>query len=250
MSSAYTERQRIEKEWHDEKFREGVGPGGARRIDRTSQRFWEIVGEPRGLTILDFGCGDGWVSVRLAKLGNRLHGFDISASLIERAKGLAERANVAGITSFKEMAAENLDYPDESFDMIVGTSILHHTDLDKALERIRAVLKADGTAIFMEPLNQNILLKTWRALTPWRRTETERAFSSDDVALVRRLFPSTRFTYFSFLSMFTTSLLFLAPQSRFLNAANERFESLDERLLSAFPALGKYSAVAIMEMRK
>jgi SAM-dependent methyltransferase len=190
------------------------------------------------------------VSVRLAKQGNRLHGFDISQSLIERAKGFAEREGVADRTSFKEMAAENLDYPNESFDLIIGTSILHHTDLQIALNGIRASLKANGTAVFMEPLNQNPALRLWRALTPWRRTETERAFSADDLALVRRMFPNTRFTFMCFTAMVTGGLLLLAPNSRLLRGINAAMERIDDHLLSAFPSLGQLSAVAIMEMRK
>jgi 2-polyprenyl-3-methyl-5-hydroxy-6-metoxy-1,4-benzoquinol methylase len=246
----YTERQRIEKRYHDEKYRDGAIDKTHRRTDRSSQRFWETVGRPRGLTILDFGCGNGWLSVALAKQGNRVHGFDISSVLVQSARQMAEASNVADRATFIEMAAENLDYPDETFDMVIGESILHHTDLDVALERIRRVLKPGGRAIFLEPLNQNIALKIWRALTPWRRTRTERAFTRQDIASVRKTFPATRFSYHAFASMFTTGLLMLAPRSRVLGLTHEMFQDFDEYLLAKFPSLGRFSAVAVMDMRK
>jgi len=247
-STSYTERQRIEKEWHDAKYEDG-GEGN-RRVDTVSQKLWEIVGQPRGQTILDFGCGDGWVSVGLAKNGNDLHGFDISSALIERARHLAESSGVADRTTFKEMAAEELDYPNDFFDLVIGTSILHHVDLPVTLARIHSSLKANGTAIFLEPLNQNPALQLWRLLTPWRRTETERAFSSEDLALVRRIFPTTRFNYYGLTAMFTGGLMLLAPKSKLLRGLNGALESLDGFLVSTFPSLGRFSAVTIMEMRK
>lgn len=250
MNIEYTERQRIEKRYHDDKFREPVGGDGAGIPTRASRHFWDSVGKPRGKTVLDFGCGDGWLSVRLATLGNRVHAFDISEVLIARANELARASDVAGDISFTEMAAENLDYPADHFDLVIGTSILHHTDLDVTLRRLRNVLKATGTAVFIEPLNQNVALKLWRLLTPWRRSRTERALTREDLALVRRLFPASRFTYFCLASMLTEGLRLFAPESRFANALNERFDALDERLLRAFPSLGRFSAVVVLEMRK
>jgi 2-polyprenyl-3-methyl-5-hydroxy-6-metoxy-1,4-benzoquinol methylase len=250
MSATLTERQRLEKQWHDEKFRVGAVVQDDRRIDRASKRFWELVGHPTDQTILDFGCGDGWLSVSLAKKGNRLHGFDLSASLVSRARQLAEEARVADRATFREMAAETLDYPDASFDLVIGTSILHHVELEVTLQRLRRVLKPGGRAIFLEPLNQNIALKLWRLMTPWRRTKTERAFTSGDVAAVIRYFPATRFSYFCFTSMLGAGLLIAAPKSRIARGINQSLEKLDERLLVALPWLGRFSAVTVMDMRK
>jgi 2-polyprenyl-3-methyl-5-hydroxy-6-metoxy-1,4-benzoquinol methylase len=250
MDTVLTERQRIEKEWHDKKFRPGVDIKDDRQIDRAAKFFWACVGHPRGLTILDFGCGDGWLSVKLAKQGNTLEGFDLSESLIARARQFAADAQVSDRATFREMAAENLDYPHSSFDMVIGTSILHHTDLSITLQRIQQLLKPDGRAIFLEPLNQNIALKIWRFLTPWRRTETERALTSEDLAAIIRLFPTTRFRYFCFTSVFAVALLFVAPRSRAARTINGWLEDLDDWIFAMIPSLGRFAAVTVMDMRK
>jgi len=249
MSIELTERQQIEKRYHDNKYREhGDSAGGART--RAYTRFWGIIGLPKGLTILDFGCGNGWLSVLLADLGNRVYGFDISEVLIGMAQKFAEESKVSDRTVFKEMAAENIDFPPETFDLIVGSSILHHTDLDVTLLRIKNVLKADGTAIFMEPLNQNLLLRLWRLITPWRRTETERALTHEDLERIRRFFPATQFHYYCLTSMFSQGLLIAAPRSRALGIIHDRLEDLDEWLLTALPSMGRFSAVVVLQMRK
>lgn len=249
MTIEYTERQRTEQSYHDQKFSE---PGSDKTTIPTgaTRQFWDSIGQPQGQTILDFGCGDGWLSVRLAKLGNRVHAFDISRVLIGRATELARKSNVADRISFKEMAAENLAYPDDHFDLVIGTSILHHTDLDVTLRRLRDVLKETGRAVFIEPLNQNPVLRAWRLLTPWRRSKTERALTRQDLQLIHRLFPASRFRYFCFTSMFGEGLLLFAPGSRLLRRLSEQLAALDDRLLAKFPSLGRYSAVVVLEMRK
>ena len=250
MTIQYTERQRTEKLYHDQKFRQPLQTAPTGIPAPASRKFWESVGRPQNKVILDFGCGDGWLSVPLAQLGNRVHGFDISEVLIARAKQRAAASNVSENVSFAEMAAENLNYPAEHFDLIIGTSILHHTDLESALRRIWTVLKPSGTAVFLEPLNQNLALRLWRLLTPWRRSSTERALTRADLAVIRRLFPSTRFHYFCFTSMFTEGLRLAVPRSRAAATLNRSLEKLDETLLRTFPALGRFSAVVVLEVRR
>ena len=248
----YSERQRIEKLYHDEKYRdESVDEGGrAANIKRAFGRFWDLIASAQGQTVLDFGCGTGWLSVALARRGNRVHGFDISGVLVERARRLAAEANVSDRVSFREMAAEHLDFPPDSFDLVVGSAVLHHTDLNVTLPCIKRVLKPTGRAIFVEPLNQNVFLAVWRRLTPWRRSATERAFTKEDLDTVRRYFPGMRMTFYCLTSIFAVGLLMVLPNSGIVHALNDRLDDLDERLVGWFPSLGRFSAVVLLEMRK
>lgn len=250
MDRKYSERQVSEKLYHDEKASKTTTNYGGGRFNKPERHFWSLIGQPRDLTILDFGCGNGWLSILLGRLGNRVYGIDISGEMIKKAKQLAEASEVTSNTIFMEIAAEGLDFPDASFDMIVGSSILHHTELESTLRNIRKVLKGSGRAIFMEPMNQNIFLKLWRFMTPWRRSKTEKALTAEDIKLIRTFFPSTQFVFFCFTSIFTEGLLLLMPKSRVVKFIDERLEDLDERIVKVFPSLGKYSAVVTMEMRK
>jgi 2-polyprenyl-3-methyl-5-hydroxy-6-metoxy-1,4-benzoquinol methylase len=250
MSVELSERQRLEKIWHDEKYRHAPLPVSAGRMTLANQRFWELIGQPHGQTILDFGCGNGWLSVMLAERGNEVHGFDISEVLVQQAKERAAAANVPDRALFKEMAAENLDYAPDMFDLVVGSSILHHTDLEVTLRHISRIIKPTGRAIFLEPLNQNIVLQLWRLVTPWRRTETERALTRGDLQVIRRVFPRARLRFFIFSSIVTTGLLVMAPENPLLRGLNDWMEKLDEKFLEAVPGLGRFSAVVVLELRK
>ena len=250
MTDGYSERQRIEKQYHDDKYRDHAESGTAGNIKRAFAGFWSLISQAHNETVLDFGCGSGWMSIALAKLGNRVHSFDISEVLVGRARQAAEAAHVADRITFREMAGEHLDFPSETFDMVVGSAVLHHTDLDAALTSIRRVLKPHGRAIFLEPLNQNPALAAWRRLTPWRRSDTERAFTRADLATVLRFFPSARLTFYCLTSIVTVGLQLAMPNSRVISYLNDRLDDLDERLLAAFPSLGRFSAVVLLDMRK
>lgn len=51
------------------------------------ERVFEAVGDIRGFQLWDLGCGEGYVSRRLAALGARqVEGFDLSAAMVEAAQ--------------------------------------------------------------------------------------------------------------------------------------------------------------------
>ena len=43
-----------------------------------------------------------------------------------------------------QMSAEELCFPDETFDLVFGHSILHHTELDTTRAQVRRVLRRGG----------------------------------------------------------------------------------------------------------
>ncbi len=72
-------------------------------------------------TVFDAGAGSGRFSILLAKHGRRVTHFDISQSMIDKAKELAEQAGVIDKITFVKGALEDLsDYTNKSFDMVVS----------------------------------------------------------------------------------------------------------------------------------
>ncbi|HEX6986402.1 MAG TPA: class I SAM-dependent methyltransferase, partial [Planctomycetaceae bacterium] len=96
---------------------------------------WDFVlsNYPPGSALLSYGCGRGEGALRYASRGYQVSGFDISEELVRNAKELADRYGLADRATFSVQAAESLDYPDESFDVIAGENILHHIDLRRAV---------------------------------------------------------------------------------------------------------------------
>jgi len=72
----------------------------------------------RGETVLDVACGTGVVAVTAALAGAIAKGLDITPALLERAR---ENASIAGVDiEFSEGDAEELPYPDSSFDVVLS----------------------------------------------------------------------------------------------------------------------------------
>jgi ubiquinone/menaquinone biosynthesis C-methylase UbiE len=70
-----------------------------------------------GMAVLDVACGTGNLAIPAAKRGCIVTGVDIAPNLIEQAR---ERATAEGLTiTFDEGDAEQLPYPDASFDVVV-----------------------------------------------------------------------------------------------------------------------------------
>lgn len=88
------------------------------------QVFVDLV--PAGATVLDAGCGEGVLSVLLAKKGCRVTGIDISEPNIIAATSYAEREGVTALTTFSCSDIEHINVPDLSFDYVVSSHVLEH----------------------------------------------------------------------------------------------------------------------------
>ncbi|HEY0385012.1 MAG TPA: class I SAM-dependent methyltransferase [Pyrinomonadaceae bacterium] len=122
------EEHRYEKEWHI--------PAAA---DFTSAR---------GLRVLEIGCGLGTDGAQFAKAGAIYTGVDLTEAAIELARRRFELFGLPG--KFQTADAENLDFPDNSFDLIYSHGVLHHTpDTERAVREVHRVLRPGGRAVVM-----------------------------------------------------------------------------------------------------
>ena len=71
-----------------------------------------------GMRVLDVACGTGNLAIPAAKAGAIATGVDIATNLIEQARARALREGVQ--VQFDEGDAEELDYPDACFDLVVS----------------------------------------------------------------------------------------------------------------------------------
>jgi len=101
-----------------------------------------------GHRVLDLGCGTG----TLVTLIKRLHpdvdvcGLDPDPKALARARRKAARAAVS--IQFDQGFAEELPYPEASFDRVFSSFMFHHLgqdDKEQALHAVRRVLKPGGS---------------------------------------------------------------------------------------------------------
>lgn len=174
-------------------------------ITRTNREFYECIlrSNCRNKHVLDYGCGLGSYTFYLAKHGAIVTGIDISNVSIEQDKKTALREKVSENVSFLVMNAEELKFDDEYFDMVCGGSILHHLNLNKALNEITRVLKPNGKAVFVEPLGHNPFINLYRRLTPNLRSTDEHPLLMRDFKLMQSYFGHVDIRYFHLTSLLT-----------------------------------------------
>jgi SAM-dependent methyltransferase len=142
-----------------------------------------------GADVLEYGCAKGEWSLDIAKSARHVTGIDISDVAIAAASASAS-ADSDGIKNchFLVMNAEELTFEDNSFDVVFGSGILHHLDVEKCYREIARVLRPGGIAIFKEPLGHNPLINLYRDKTPEARTPDEHPFLKSDIAAAKARF--------------------------------------------------------------
>src|SRR6266404_6427403 len=102
----------------------------------------------RSKKVLEIGCGLGTDGAQFAKAGANYTGIDLTEAAVELARKRFEMFDLPG--EFRTADAENLNFPDESFDLVYSHGVLHHTpDTAKAIREIHRVLRPGGRAVVM-----------------------------------------------------------------------------------------------------
>ena len=104
-----------------------------------------------GESVLDVGCGTGTLALAAARRVASVHGLDPSAALLARARKKARRAGLGVV--FELGTGESLPYPDESFDVVLSSFVLHHLSHDAlhdSARELRRVVKATGRVFIVD----------------------------------------------------------------------------------------------------
>lgn len=146
---------------------------------RFAPRLLAPVGVAEGETVLDFGCGPGYVAVELAREvgpGGRVHAVDVNAEFIGRAAEVAREAGLAERITLHHVPDERLPLDDGSIDRIYCKNVLEYVpDLDATLAELVRVLRPGGTIVasdsdfgfvVVEPLSPEEVRELFDAAAP------------------------------------------------------------------------------------
>jgi ubiquinone/menaquinone biosynthesis C-methylase UbiE len=98
-----------------------------------------------GLSVLDVGCGQGIDLCEYALAGARVTGIDLTPRHVQLARQHLGELGLRG--TVVQGDAEELPFPDKTFDRVSSNGVLHHTpDMSRALTEIYRVLRPGGRA--------------------------------------------------------------------------------------------------------
>jgi len=102
----------------------------------------------RGLKVLEVGVGAGTDFINWVRQGAIATGVDLTPEGVALTR---ERLALEDLTAEVQVAdAENLPFPDASFDLVYSYGVLHHSpDTRRAVREVHRVLKPGGTALIM-----------------------------------------------------------------------------------------------------
>ena len=110
--------------------------------------FFRFIGDLRGKTVLDAGCGEGYNTRLLAKRGARMTGVDISQKMIDLARREEQREPLGIRYEVASFSALSL-FDDASFDTVASfMALMDGPDFEGAAREIFRVLRPGGELVF------------------------------------------------------------------------------------------------------
>src|SRR2546425_404963 len=173
-------------EWYDAKQGDTGDLWHRTLIDPT---FLRVVGEVRGLHVLDLGCGNGSLSRRFSGEGAKVVAIDASAPIVERARA-GESQEPLGI-EYRVADAARLEFlRDGSFDLAAcNMALMDMEDAGAAISEVGRVLRRGGrfVASLSHPCFDQGPSSTWlierffRSTKVWRKVEKYREPFADEI---------------------------------------------------------------------
>ena len=153
FDAIYRQDRGMFRTWFNRLFR--------RPIFERYQKAFEMIGNARGKTFLDVGCGSGIYSVDLALQGARyVLGVDFSSQMIQIARKRAKDNGVDGVCEFKEVNFFEMD-SSSLFDFSIAMGVFDYlpdpvTFLQKmkSLTGGQAILSLPGNSLIRGPLRK------------------------------------------------------------------------------------------------
>lgn len=124
----------------------------------------------RGLTLLDVGCGGGFLAEEFARAGLSVTGVDPAPESIQAAQAHAAAAGLS--IAYRTSPGESLPFANGAFDLVACCDVLEHVDdLGRVISEIARVLKPGGL-FFFDTINRTFESKVamiW-VMQEWRAT--------------------------------------------------------------------------------
>jgi ubiquinone/menaquinone biosynthesis C-methylase UbiE len=203
-----------------------------------------LVGDGlEGKKVLEICCGRGDMSTWLASSfrGANVTGIDISDSFISEA--LPKKKGLSNLNFMCMDCMQLSDFPDETFDVVVGQAAMHHLthNLPLASKELSRVLKKGGMLLFIfEPLGHNPIVSAIRSVRNTLQQHLDESMLFEDT--IRKFssnFSRYKIYHFGLIAYFCKAL---PKRSKIAVKIYNICNFVDQNLFMLIPGLSKYAA--------
>jgi 2-polyprenyl-3-methyl-5-hydroxy-6-metoxy-1,4-benzoquinol methylase len=147
----------------------------------------DLMGNLKGMDLLDIGAGLGESSVYFALKGANVTANDISPAMLSRCVELGRKHGVEILQL--PGTTDHFDFGEDRFDVVYGANVLHHVgDIGLFLNGVQKALKPGGRFFFYDPLAYNPAINVYRRLATEVRTKDERPLRFANLRIFRDTF--------------------------------------------------------------
>jgi len=195
-----------------------------------AEKLIASVFKPGSTQFLDLCCGTGLHSIYPAKLGYQVKGIDISPKSIDAAKQLADLNEVSSLCQFEVATASEALNGSKKYDVIFVSGSLYYLELEQTLAFIIKSLNSEGSFIGLETNGNNFLMTCFRHIRARIRKDRDKTtlqnlLGIDEVAIIRRYFPTLTIKYFDCLTLLGAFISWCPPLARAYHKLAKRIDS-------------------------
>lgn len=233
------------QDFYDQQWKSSGKDMFALAFEEAIAQSYVYLGELRGKTVLEIGCGSGEQACYFSSQGAFVTVIDISPESLKAAQTKAQESKVK-ITSL-QMDAQQLQFLAESFDLVYINSTLMHVDQQQVLQECSRVLKKGGKLVVLEPMKYAPLVQIYRLLSSYRKMKpryaTFKMFKEG-----RKYFSEYQHREFYFLA--SLLLPFFYFRSSLLHRCYHTVARFDIALIKLLPFLRYGCWVSVVEYKK
>ncbi len=204
--------------------------------DQEETLIFDFLADLQGKSVLFYGSGAHFSLLqKLCQKGANVIAIDISPNTVKIMNNAILSNNLQDHAQALVMDCEALSFKSRAFDIVIARSIIHHLDIDLALNEINRVLK-DGSGKFaaIEPLGTNFVINIYRFLTPASRTEDERPLSTHDLKKIKNRFDIRQYKFLYCLTILSY-LQRMVFGDRFFSITFNFLHYIDQKILLKIP---------------